>query len=136
MICAASGSHKHRKLPERTETRRTDPNAAQRHNCTYNAEQPPRQGGYFLCVRQFAQMRAGNADRGKSGEIASGAIVRQFKTILLCNRENLQFSRKFNKFRNWQNQGKSGIMEPSKTGLQSLVKRPYMAAVEVYKGTV
>ena len=136
MICAASGSHKHRKLPERTETRRTDPNAAQRHNCAYNAKQPPDQGGYFLHVRQFAQMRAGNADKGKSGEIASGAIVRQFQTILLCIRENLQFSRKFHKLRNCQNQAKSGIMEPSRTGLKALVKRPYVAAVEVYINTV
>lgn len=81
-------------------------------------------------------MRTGNADRGKSCKIASDAIVRQFQTILLCIRENLQFSRKFHKLGNCQNQAKSGIMEPSKTGLQALVKRPYMAAVEVYKGTV
>ena len=87
-------------------------------------------------VRQFAHMRTGNGGKGKSAKIAPDAIVRQFQTILLCIRENLQFSRKFHKFRNCQNQAKSGIMEPSRTGLKALVKRPYVAAVEVYINTV
>lgn len=81
-------------------------------------------------------MRTGNADRGKNGKIASDAIVRQFQTILLCIRENLQFSRKFHKFRNCQNQAKSGIMEPSKTALKRFVRRPNMAAIYLYKRSI
>lgn len=98
--------------PPGARERLPDQDAAQHYNCAYNAKQPPGKGGYFLRVRQFAHMRTGNADRGKTAKIASGAIVRQLYTNLLCKRENLQFSRKFHKFRNCQNQAKSCIMEP------------------------